>query len=509
MTNPNLQFVVTDLGLAAAQRAANTGIRVNLATFALGSGYGYVATRGATELQGDILFTDRITSYSNTPDGSLILECTVGDQVGTFQFGELGIFTDEGILFASCAFPNLLTKISSLGTQVNSTYTFNAYLKLSQALAVFNVIAYNQPQCTYGRWEQVIPPLYMSFASTNFVVTELDKKGDVCSLTQKNQSGVMKWSIQSNYFCLPKRIEAITIAPNLTYIEITKEDWAACIPNMDNITATIAQAANFSFVIESVQSYYRAVSAISIVGNFVRLTVTTPWVANQISTGTGIKLWVNDSSLLKRSEEDWLEAEIEDLSDVVDTRTTALASNITALGSAVNARIDTVAARVETVNTTLNTKIDSNSSALVNNGQILIPGDIVMTGGSVPRAGLLECNGAAVSRTVYAALFAKIGVTYGFGDGVTTFSLPDFRGYFPRAWDNGRGIDPGRGFGTTQGDIFGSHFHYLQSLNTSRAAFDPNGLGFLFPGGNIQITDTQGGSETRPKNIAVLFCIKY
>tara|TARA_R100000329_G_scaffold143221_1_gene127125 strand:- start:645 stop:1196 length:552 start_codon:yes stop_codon:yes gene_type:complete len=43
---------------------------------------------------------------------------------------------------------------------------------------------------------------------------------------------------------------------------------------------------------------------------------------------------------------------------------------------------------------------------------------------SVP-SGFLECNGAAVSRTTYSALFAIIGTTYGTGDGSTTFNVPD------------------------------------------------------------------------------------
>ena len=54
-------------------------------------------------------------------------------------------------------------------------------------------------------------------------------------------------------------------------------------------------------------------------------------------------------------------------------------------------------------------------------------------------AGWLECNGSAVSRTTYAALFAAIGTEYGVGDGTTTFNLPDLRGEFMRGWDNGRG----------------------------------------------------------------------
>jgi microcystin-dependent protein len=45
--------------------------------------------------------------------------------------------------------------------------------------------------------------------------------------------------------------------------------------------------------------------------------------------------------------------------------------------------------------------------------------------------GFLLCTGAAVSRTIYAALFAVIGTTFGAGDGSTTFNLPDFDNRFP------------------------------------------------------------------------------
>jgi len=45
---------------------------------------------------------------------------------------------------------------------------------------------------------------------------------------------------------------------------------------------------------------------------------------------------------------------------------------------------------------------------------------------SIP-SGFLECNGAAVSRSTYSALFAIIGTTYGAGDGATTFNVPDLQ----------------------------------------------------------------------------------
>lgn len=62
-----------------------------------------------------------------------------------------------------------------------------------------------------------------------------------------------------------------------------------------------------------------------------------------------------------------------------------------------------------------------------------------------PPTGYLECDGSAISRTTYSALFAVVADQYGVGDGSTTFNIPDWRGLFPRCWDNGASIDPDAG----------------------------------------------------------------
>lgn len=63
------------------------------------------------------------------------------------------------------------------------------------------------------------------------------------------------------------------------------------------------------------------------------------------------------------------------------------------------------------------------------NGNAIVPvGEVKMYAGSSAPSGFLLCNGAAVSRTTYAALFGVINTTYGPGDGSTTFNLPDLRG---------------------------------------------------------------------------------
>jgi microcystin-dependent protein len=91
---------------------------------------------------------------------------------------------------------------------------------------------------------------------------------------------------------------------------------------------------------------------------------------------------------------------------------------------------------------------------------------------SVPPAGWLKLNGAAISRTTYARLFARIGTIGGVGDGSTTFNLPDARGEFLRAWDDGRALDSGRAIGTVQTGLILSHNHGLNDPGHAHGVYD-------------------------------------
>lgn len=71
----------------------------------------------------------------------------------------------------------------------------------------------------------------------------------------------------------------------------------------------------------------------------------------------------------------------------------------------------------------------------------MIPsGAILHFGGTVAPTGYLLCDGSAVSRTTYAALFAAIGIAFGAGDTITTFNVPDIRGRSPVGTGNGAGL---------------------------------------------------------------------
>jgi len=146
--------------------------------------------------------------------------------------------------------------------------------------------------------------------------------------------------------------------------------------------------------------------------------------------------------------------------------------------------------------------------------------------------GWLKANGAEVSRSTFADLFSAIGTTFGAGDGSTTFELPDMRGEFPRGWDDGRGVDSGRSFGTAQLDqmqrITGSFSHDGDRgpITNAAGAFTPIGSrnkfrispantgsfdGATFDSGSspdARVSSTTSG-ETRARNVALLACIKF
>lgn len=162
--------------------------------------------------------------------------------------------------------------------------------------------------------------------------------------------------------------------------------------------------------------------------------------------------------------------------------------------------------------------------------------EIVYFASSTAPAGFLKANGAAVSRTAYAALFAIVGTSYGPGDGSTTFNLPDGRGEFIRGWDDGRGVDGGRVLGSNQASQNLSHTHTATAANagahnhTTSVKGDraPEGAGNLVYGDENYYNDNvvlpssvagdhthaitvaaSGGTESRPRNMAFLACIKF
>jgi microcystin-dependent protein len=110
-----------------------------------------------------------------------------------------------------------------------------------------------------------------------------------------------------------------------------------------------------------------------------------------------------------------------------------------------------------TGNTTMAGNLAVTGSVSSGGGLLMPTGAMLEYGGSAAPTGWLICDGSAISRTTYAALFAVLGTAYGVGDGSTTFNVPDRRGKF------GVGVDGtytrGSTGGSTTTSSAGSHNH--------------------------------------------------
>jgi microcystin-dependent protein len=202
---------------------------------------------------------------------------------------------------------------------------------------------------------------------------------------------------------------------------------------------------------------------------------------------------------------------------------------------------------------TLVDAVNALNSATVPSGTV-----IAFAGTSVP-AGWLLCDGSAVSRTQYAALFTALAISHGGGDGINTFNIPDYRGRFLRGVDANSGHDPdaasrvapqptnsvgagntGDQIGSLQLDAFQGHHHMVTGYNSngtigpipldvaSGSVDDPasfafaddtagQGLPSMGTGNYFQARDytvdgangtPRAASETRPANAYVQYIIK-
>lgn len=216
-------------------------------------------------------------------------------------------------------------------------------------------------------------------------------------------------------------------------------------------------------------------------------------------------------------------------------------NTITASGQ--NANENTI---VNEINGALDSANIENASILVEDLNAEVTAKFVPTGtvyfwvgstNSIP-SGYLYCNGQAVSRTTYAALFAVIGESFGEGNNSTTFNVPDMRGHFVRGMNDGSGNDPdaadrtaqttggntGDNIGSVQTSTFTAHTHIQDSHTHSFSASEiiasthrggssssirMDNITSQTTGGTVATNQNSGGNETRPININMAGIIKF
>ena len=137
------------------------------------------------------------------------------------------------------------------------------------------------------------------------------------------------------------------------------------------------------------------------------------------------------------------------------------------------------------------TKYNFNGSDLTGIEGIPTATIVPWSNASVP-TGFLECNGAAVSRSTYSALFAIVGTTYGAGDGSSTFNTPDLQDNVPVGKSNNKALASTGGANTvtSTGNVAGSTAN--ATLSTPQLASHSHPFNVRTPAGDNNSSAQRG-----------------
>lgn len=544
-------FIITSIGLQVASQATPTGPFINIAGFKVGTAFGYTVTPDDLDLTGEVLFEGTVSSYSYLGDNIIKLVCKLPPEAGPFEFGEVGLYLDDGTLFAKAAFDTLQSKYSSLGTNLSLTYSFNCLLQLAQSVSVFNISGaqLSTPVLSIQNWSDIVPPELSAYDETSLLIlNELDRVGDATLLLKASPT---KWSIASNYYPIGSFLVKDATS---TWVELEASQW----PYLDSANLEV-DVEQLSLVLETSSGYFRSIASVQHIGaapvTAVRFLLNPTPLSVIPGVGSTVTIHADQLSSL--------------VVPVIDGVT--FSSRATNLGGGAAGHLVYQAAPDVTAflvpgaagtvlrsaglgapptwvlqNTLVAGHISGGTAGQVlyqagagntgkvpvgADGQVLTlvngtpvwnvpavsagvqqPGEICFFARSTAPTGFLKANGAVLLRTDYSALFAAIGTVFNTGgETALQFRLPDVRGLFPRYLDDGKGIDVDRiaallGLGSTQLDQLKSHTH---ALGGSMQFYGQPSISTVLTAISSSNTGATGGTETRPRNIALLGCIKF
>lgn len=457
----------TAYGLQRLAQAEAAGRAINLTHAAVGDGNGNPTTpaEGQTQLVRERYRTTLNRVYQDPDDPrAFVAELIIPAAVGGWTMREIGLFDDQGSLFVVGNLPDTYKPLGGEGAY--SDATIRVQFLVSNASVVSLSVDPN-----------------VAIASHTWVLNTFAKAliipgGTTRQVLAKtgNGDGQYDWTDPTEANVVVRSIEEIqTLAANQTAIALAK-------------TTTVGLAV------------YVAGSRLRVNEEWTPTSSTALTLAKSYPAGTKIVFAQNDPfgtffDPLMRTQ---------NLADVPDK-----AAGRQNLDLYSRSEVDALITRIPA-------------------------GSVAYYGGNTAPVGWMKANGAAVSRATYADLFAAIGTFYGPGDGFTTFNLPDLRGEFVRGLDDGRGIDKGRGLGTLQESQNKEHTHTGKTaqagahshtyMNTDTYLTNTSGIS----GGNnftdrdtiyntstngdhthALTIDASGGSEARPRNVALLAIIKF
>lgn len=475
------QTLTTNIGLAKIAAAIGSGQTISLPTIKLGDGNGNPVTPSPTQIDlVRVVYTGSTNSLtvSQSNPNRVTAELVVPASVGGFTVREAGIYDSAGTLIFVSNFPEVYKPLPSEGA--------------ARDLVIR-------------------------------IVFEVVNSGVINLVIDTNVTIATRAWVTSNFTL------AALLPGGTTYQILRKKS------NADGDTEWVDPASGSNIVVDVIEENQTLTAS---------QTVVTLAVCNTTSTAVyieGVRLRNNQYSINSATQFTLAQ------SYPAGSRITIVQNEPNgALGQAT-----TESAGIVELATNAETQAGTDSARVVTPAGVssLLVGSVMAFARNTAPNGWLKCNGATISRTAYASLFSAIGTTFGSGDGSTTFTLPDLRGEFLRGWDDGRQVDASRNFGTLQVDAIKKHKHKWENLTRSQiiasgatldnqdgTIFDfievdsgvGGGGGIMSIGGNFNYAggmlgwygDQMGpfynvgpnlgsATETRPRNVALLFCIKF
>lgn len=457
---PTFTAKLTNAGLALYAGAVAAGVPVQLTAMGIGDNNGNVSIPNPEQTAlGREVYRNFIGGIEPDPDDPTLkfAELVVPAHEGGWTIREVGIFTIDGTLFAIANFPETYKPLVGDGSSKDLVIRFG--IKLSNSAAITLVVNVNIVTATRA-WvmSTITAALLIPGGLTNQVLAK-----------DSNADGDFKW---------------VDLGEINVLVDVIEEPQTlAALQTIVNMAVTTTRG--LAVYIEGVR-IHRGADVDNWLPGAGGTSLTQIVLGKAYPADTAILMVQNEPAGAQR-------APLEQLENLADVPNKATAR--TNLG--------------------VYSKAESDAS-----GQ---PSEIRYFARSTAPTGFLKANGAEVNRIAYAALFAAIGTTFGIGNGTTTFNLPDLRGEFLRGWDDGRGVDAGRTIGSSQADALRAHNHAITAFDTTdlRAfAWNEGNGDHIVSADNAELaygtlrtsryaTQNSTGTETRPRNVAMLACIKF
>ena len=549
--------ILTDYGTRAIAHALSQGQPLQLTQFAVGDGNGKAVTptASATALVHQTHIAP-VSAVSLDPRNNkqVIVELTIPENVGGFYIREMGVFDSQNKLIAYANCPESFKPTESSGS--GKVQVLRMILKVESSSAVTLSIDHSVIFIT----RQQMTPKTITATSTNGV----DERGHSHEIAKASltQQGIVQLDSSTNSnaedkAATPKAVKTVkdqvdSVQRNqANYIHNSKKSSAVDSNSEDTVANSAAVKTAYD---KGVDAKTAADNAQRTANDGVSKANAAQTSANQAKSAADAAQHTANDGVSKATAAQTSANQAKSAADTAQRTANDGVSKANAAQTSANQAKSAADAAQHTANdgvskanaaqtsanqaksaadTAQQTASNANNNANTRQLKSELIGEVAFFARTTPPNGWLKANGAAVSRTTYAALFSAIGTTFGAGDGRTTFNLPDLRGEFLRCLDDGRNVDAGRRLGTTQGDAIrnitgvfdtskGSWAQQFVDFAETSGAFDlikgnkqwtgdPNNggnnlpTGFKFDASRVVPT----ANENRPRNIALLACIKY